>query len=848
MRTAILLLAIFLLTCRVQAQWVDEFNGSSLMNWTGDTTDFKLMDGKLQLDASEAGASQLLRPITLYDSTVWELNIEMTFAPSASNRLRMTLFADSIRNQYIYLDIGENGADDRWYLRCQTHLKPLIIAEGPPGQLSQSVDLSMRITYKKDRHWLIATNLQGQRPVNTEFIVPDTFGLRSSDGVFNLSCYYTQTRKNKFTFDYLSALEVTRDTTGPQIDQLVPYDDSTLIIEFSEPIDSFVAPKVFLSQLKQEARVNREKDRPQNINCTFPFPFSYGQSAWVICQNIWDRNGNKTSSDSIYYMHKPAKLPHAGDLLITEIMADPEPSVLLPDREYIEILNTRSYDLNLEGLELRDATTNGLFPKTILTPGERAIVCAEEDTILFMKYGKTIGLVKFPSLNNDGDLLQLRNNAGANIHSLEYSHDWYQSDSKSKGGWSLEMLNTGLSCANSDNWTASSDVKGGTPGQINSMEFNSADTLGPVLLQVEVKSEWELKMVFDESLQSGPFSISDFSLIPGRSIAAVATLPQTPNELNIVLNDALDPDQWYKLVFVIADCIGHMSRIEIDSLVLPKEPETGELIINELLFNPKIGGVDFIEIWNTSDKMLSLKNLYIGNFDIGEMRRVTAVTAIEPGRIIALSPDRDQTILGYPTSAVSSNIFTNDLPQFPDAVGVSVLMWNNGLQTRVLDSLTYHEDWHSVLLHRRDGVSLERLDPAAPSHDQNNWHSAAAHVDYATPGGQNSYRYPLKPKNAVSLSSDYISPDGDGHKDFLTVSFKAADLDQKMDIQVFTVDGFFVKKLASAGLSGNAVSIIWEGTDEHEQLVQAGNYILLVQLLRSDGKTENLKSWITVVR
>ena len=53
-----------------------------------------------------------------------------------------------------------------------------------------------------------------------------------------------------------------------------------------------------------------------------------------------------------------------GDVVITEIMADPLPEVSLPGKEYLEITNRTEYSFNLKNWKLSSEDQNALFPET----------------------------------------------------------------------------------------------------------------------------------------------------------------------------------------------------------------------------------------------------------------------------------------------------------------------------------------------------------------------------------------------------------------------------------------------------------------------------------------------------
>ncbi len=57
-----------------------------------------------------------------------------------------------------------------------------------------------------------------------------------------------------------------------------------------------------------------------------------------------------------------------GDVIISEIMADPAPEVSLPGKEYIEITNRTGYSFNLKNWKLSTENQDFLFPETNLLP------------------------------------------------------------------------------------------------------------------------------------------------------------------------------------------------------------------------------------------------------------------------------------------------------------------------------------------------------------------------------------------------------------------------------------------------------------------------------------------------
>ncbi len=98
-------------------------------------------------------------------------------------------------------------------------------------------------------------------------------------------------------------------------------------------------------------------------------------------------------------------------LIITEIMADPTPSKGLPEREYLEIFNPTSSDINLKNFKLFYGSFSVSFPDSIIKSNAYAIVFRKGYEEEFRNYGQIIPLPNF-SLSNEGALLVLKNQIG----------------------------------------------------------------------------------------------------------------------------------------------------------------------------------------------------------------------------------------------------------------------------------------------------------------------------------------------------------------------------------------------------------------------------------------------------
>lgn len=851
----ILSIGFSLLLTSLFGQWKENFQTGIDNSWTGDRSHFIVnANQQLQLSAPVAGSSILLHPFVNADSLVWMFYFKLEFAPSASNKINIILMTDRLMqdsaNAYL-MEIGENGNNDNWKFYVQQSQSKILYAEGELTRLaSDPAQARMKIQKNRDDSWTFSTDYSGGSQIILEKSVQSVPSLNISNPLFGIQCFYTDTRKDKFYLDDVSIDFPVLDLKAPEIIGVHVISEYKLRIQFDESVDSVSSLVLKNYQLDGHLfPISAKRISTDQLELGFSEKFVTSKSYQLRYDSIADLNNNLTRNQLFIFLSELLSSPGFLDMIITEIMADPTPVVGLPEKEFVEIKNISAHTLDLTDCTITDGSTESKLTKYVLDSNAYLILCNIKDTLEFKPFGSVLGLSSFPSLNNSGDLISLRNKDAEIINEVNYEDSWYRSSIKKEGGYTLELINTGSPCAGKENWTGSQHFSGGTPGYANSGGVYQKDVSGPELLDAYPLNEFEIKMIFDEKLDQS--SLSGFSIMPTRSIASVDILMPSGNEVLLVLNEALEKGIQYKMTMNgIRDCVGNISNLESNAFALPAEPIYRDLVWSEVLFNPYSGGVDFIELYNRSNKVLSLNKLLVRNqASNANWYSITSDKIVLPGNYVALTSNPEQVFHKYWHSD-STKIIQTQIPSIDDDGGNLELAFNQNNNLVLLDSFTFSKEWHHPFIHDVEGVSLEKIDMEGFSNNRNNWQSAAASFGYATPGIANSHFIDTAMHNMdkpYTLSSTVITPNGDSYRDFLSIQFHLNKSGYKSKIEIFDLSGQKLKSLSYQVLSAQDL-IVWNGDDDASALLPVGNYILYIELVHPDGDLQEFKERVVVDR
>ena len=852
------ILGLFLLfPIAILAQVSDDFSDgdfSSNPSWTGDEEQFVVnVNRQLQLQSSGEAISYLSTPAEFEEGNIeWQMWVRLNFSPSDNNNARIYLASDQSDlkqplNGY-FLKLGESGSNDAIELYRQSGTVEILVSRGTEGFLATAFAIRIKVIRSEEGQWTVYADPAGGQEFMLQSIAEEA--IWESYSHLGMVCKYTSSNATRFYFDDVYAGPPLIDHQAPELNSIEVTGLTQLSLTFNEIIDQSSAEATSnysaVPGLGNPEEAMRNPEKKSQVLLTFSQPFEEGELYNLTVQGVKDLAGNAISTTSLPFSYYQVK---AYDVIMNEIMADPDPVVALPNYEYIELYNRTEYPLQLTDWTLNIGNTKKLLPAYTLQPGAYLILTAFEAAENFAPYGEVLTFSSF-SLANSGATLVLRNASGEVIHAMNYNDTWYRDGVKKNGGWSLELIDADNPCGEADNWRASNAPDGGTPGKVNSVKGSNPDAGLPEILKVSITGPTSIQVFFTEPMDS-------LSLMNQSRYQADQGLGQ-PQSLQLMPPFYRSVGLNFSIPFAdgiiytlninagLSDCAGNITdQPLIARFAFPVLPDSLDVIINELLADPRATGTSFVEIYNRSEKVLDLKAIWLATRD----KNTAEISSVKetspegrlffPGEFLVLSKDGSVVRSEYFSPAPKAFVDMASLPSFSIAAGTVVLLtpWQT-----ILDEFSYTDKMQFALLNTSDGVSLERVNPDRPASDPGNWHSASQNVGFATPGYQNS-QFMTRPESEdeIAVSPEIFSPDNDGYNDQLSIACNFSKPGYSATIRIYDSNGRLVRLLVKNQPAGTGNIYYWDGLTDDRTKALIGIYIIHIEVFNLGGKVKQFK-------
>ncbi|MFC2137390.1 lamin tail domain-containing protein, partial [Bacteroidota bacterium] len=729
-------------------------------------------------------------------------------------------------------------------------LEQTVIIDGRDDLINfDSVLINIRVKRDDIGTWQLYTDTHLSGNYEMEGEANDKTYLNSE--YFGFVCAYTKTRADKFFFDNI---EVNGDKF---VDSFPPYiashksiSKNKVWIQFSETLKSESVINNFNFQLTENNQnpdsITFDTNSTNSIILHFPDEFIYNTSYSILVSSITDFNSNKMKDTIITFtdLH-----PRFGHVIINELMIDPEPAIGLPNYEYIELYNNTGNKIEFSGWQIRINNKFIPLPTCELKGSDYLLLVPDKAGNLFSNVNY-LTLSSFPALTNTGASVKLFDADLNLIHFVNYTDNWHENVIKKDGGWSLEMIDPKNPCGENDNWVSSASNSGGTPGYKNSVYCDNKDFELPYIEKIGIEESNKILLYVNESLNP-EYELIKNNFIVSDNIGNPENITLNSTDYSIIELSFLslftkNQEYYLSLTNNLEDCSGNISESLPDMVfAFPDTPAFNDIVINEILFNPIADGEDFIELYNQSEKVFDLSKLFVATKDLasGEILSYCKLASESqlyfPGEYSVFTSSAEILKSQYYCQEPDFIIDVIDLPNFPNDKGRVALF---DINQNTIDELEYNEHMHFELLQNVEGVSLERINPGRLTNDNNNWHSAAETVGYATPGYQNShYSNEVLEDKSFQLVNKVFSPDNDGFEDYLEMQYELDKPGTICTVIIYDTKGRIVKTIADHVMLENSGSLFWEGTDNNGKLVDIGIYIIYIHTYDLEGNVKKYK-------
>lgn len=837
MKTAFLCILLCLFA-RLHAQVTDDFSDNDFTanpTWSGTSSDFVIApSGELQINNTVAASSYLTsnNGLTSLNNTEWHFSIRQLFSPSSSNYGRVYLTSSSAilttNPDGYFLQFGEAGATDAVRLYKSISGLHTLICSSPDGQITNSFSVGVKVLRDQLGNWNLFVDPTGGTTYGTAYT---GFENGSSFGAFfGVLGVYTASNASKFYFDNFYIGPEIIDTNPPVLLTTSVINAQQIDLLFNEFVHPSVTNNTANFTLNPLVTIQNSSVDPSNPTLLHLAVQSLtnGQAYQLFINNISDLANNISPTINTSFTYLVGDSAVKGDVIMTEFLADPDPSVGLPLVEYIELYNKSNKYIDLTGWKIGDASGDGTLTGGFIYPGAYKIICSNASLV---DYPNGIGVTSFPSLNNASDALVLKQSNLVVIDELFYTDDWYKDDNKKNGGYSLELINPNDPCSDSANWSASNAQIGGTPGTQNSVFSALPDNAAPTIFLALAAAPNYLTVVFSEGMDAGSLVTTQLMASPNLTLAS--TVVTNTTTAIFTFNETLSPSLPYTITLTsVADCWLNDTVLTF-SVAQPEPVALGDVVINELLFDPSVGGSDFIELYNTSEKVVNLNGCSLSNLENDSLANTKTFSSdylLYPNEYLVITADSLFVQQQFPAT-IPGRFLINSLPPMNNDSGTVILH----VQQQLIDRVSYSADWHFSLLDDTENKTLEKINPRSNGMDSYSWHTAAEPIGFGTPGGKNSQF------SAASIQGDFgaveqiFSPDNDGFQDIAEFYYLFDEPGFIGTFAIYDSEGRLVKTLFSSELLGTKGIFHWDGINDNQQKAPVGIYFCSFEAFQLNG-------------
>ncbi len=846
-------------------------------HWQGDLTSFRVeiaaSGGKLRLDADPESESTYLATRESFKPVQWEWYFRQAFAPSNNNRAYFFLDADrpNLDNEAngFALQTGENGTPKYFRLIHFMDGEREIQLLKSDMEIDADTGYRIRVVQSPDKelHLYLASGMDRLPLLQSETVAMKDSGI-ALKGHFGFRTHYTATRSDQFYFGNVTLSDYLPKPGVFELRATSAVDPEFLNRPFTEIQVTFNVPPAASDLIPDRFRLDDGTtpvylycDHPQICTIRFNRTLDSGLHSLHIdsYQTIYGQQSS-SAQKSFFLVDEAAP----GDIIINEVLYRPDSH---GNNRFIELYNRSEKVIDLRGWSVGRSIGNPVSildveheQPVLFMPNSKAVI-SEPGLVLKGHQSIHLELELFPPLSRFGDKVYLRTRDKVTIDSLSYHPDW----GGNRDGVSMERTDPNGASLDPSNWRMHPDHH--TAGLRN---YHFDDDPGPPeVLFAGFENSNSVNLVFNRFVtreSMGPVWLdgNQLEMVPVNGNGS-GSLVDEGADFTFRSNRNIIRKNKSVTVSSVTDVAGREQRSYSIPLAFPPEP--GELIINEIMYQPSADRYssqpdqsEYLEFRNRSAIPLQLNGVHLhdrpdknGEVRISEPPDLD-LAVLSPGAYAVFYADTSQSFESsriYRAFPLPQNAMENFYRIDRLTLGFSTQGDEVYLSDRkggVLDSLWYQPNWHNPNIIDTRGIGLERIHSEAATMDRNNWTSGTT-AEGGTPGFENSVSVEAQTQEqaGLQLSPNPFSPTGDGFNDHLIIKYHLDHPNYLMHVRVFDRHGRSVRSLADGERAGLSGQLIWDGRTQNGVMNRTGLYIIHFEAIDPTGGTGRIYKDIAVL-
>lgn len=860
-----ILLIYLALVCKLTlcyATPLNQNNSETNSIWKGDISKFKFSTNEsFSLNAPAAtGSAYIYHPLQFTPTIEWSMDIQMDFNPSAQNLTRIYLLNESLRQDNgvaYYLEVG--GTKDNFRLIKQSSANKLTtLASGKDKRLDKAtIRASLNIKLSNNK-WTVYSKLSGENLFTQECEYEMKEPINSKQLYYTgILCKYTSTRSKLFRFSNVTTQTDAEELPIPpteepdsetsELIELRAESDSLIILTFSNKVKTNYA---FFSILNYtDARISKISNDQKSIYLLLKKPLISGNSYELFWSGLYDYQNEyiecptpifdfiiEEDEEDPTLPDPPTSQTNYGDVVFTEIMANPKSNTFINDIEFIEVLNRSNKTLSTKEWILIYGTTAYQLPTSSIAPGAYAVLVKKGVSIPNIDPKQLLQIDNFPTLSNTGKYIELKNGFDQTIHWTEY-HSGYYGNAVNTQGVSMECIDPNNLSDEPGNWIAATNSNKCSPGKINSVNRANPDKTIPYLKNTNIENNM-VSIAISESVNTDDLlDINRYNVNKSEyQIISISTNKPRNNRINLAFNRSIEQADLTIELPILTD-LNKNKQLVREKLKLGKritiQPE--DLLINEIMYEPDQSNAEYIELYNNTDNPIELSEIGITT------KNNNTLDKIEPIGSITIA-SKSHLVLSTKPEVIHEN-YSESTPE--NTIGYKLPILNNEGSTiyiihkttgETIDYVGYLPSWHSKKNKRN--VSLERVSTDESSNDSNNWKSSLAN-EGGTPGRINTK--PSDPDGGNdTVDTPYRKPTIRISENAIEINYGISDADTKCSAYIFSSSGILISQILNNENVSPTGLFTWN-KNETSKKITLGIYILLWEYYKPNGESVKYK-------